>query len=243
MDVNRKLTALAVLLGSAVTTLFLAAILNQAPTESKGRPQPVAYNLVHLDTKPNVQCPIPMSDRVKNRTGKQCVYASIETLGNWGEEPRLANLTSRPECQGLSDPYTTGHVLKRLGVNFRQSAADPEKGFQLIQEAMRDGRGVMFGVNREGQDDGHVMVMLHCDQEKVLYFDNSDPELKTQSMSLDEFYRVWDKWVLAIYPEQDPFPAKVAMQCGARVIPIRDYSGVLQDFPPDYIPMPRLGKR
>lgn len=38
-----------------------------------------------------LQCPIPHENRVKNHTGIQCVYSSIETLGRWAEEEKLTN--------------------------------------------------------------------------------------------------------------------------------------------------------
>src|SRR5690554_2106247 len=51
-----------------------------------------------LDT---LQCPIPMNDRVRNHTGIQCVFSSIEMLGRWAEEPKLTNppITSRSDCK------------------------------------------------------------------------------------------------------------------------------------------------
>lgn len=39
------------------------------------------YTSIYGEIEPDdIQCPIPMTDRVKNYTGIQCVYSSIEML-------------------------------------------------------------------------------------------------------------------------------------------------------------------
>ena len=35
------------------------------------------------DELKDVQCPIPMKDRVRNYTGTQCVFSSLECLARW----------------------------------------------------------------------------------------------------------------------------------------------------------------
>ena len=82
----------------------------------------------------SLQCPIPMQDRVKNYTGIQCVYSSIEMLGRWAQEPRLTNppITDRPECKGYSSPGRAAEILSKLGVKFEQTYGDREKGRILL---------------------------------------------------------------------------------------------------------------
>jgi predicted double-glycine peptidase len=76
---------------------------------------------------------------------------------------------------------------------------------------MRDGRGALFGVKSGGKTYGHTMVMIHFDEvnDCILYIDNSDKLLKTRSMSMAEFNKIWDRWVLVIYADHDSIPYRI----------------------------------
>ena len=153
-----------------------------------------------------LQCPIPHSDRVKNFTGVQCVWSSIETLGRWAEEERLTNppLTSRAQCKSYSSPAKAASVLNSMGVKFVQTYGDKKKGLELIRDAVERGRGVLFDVP------GHAMVLVHFDEksDRVCWVDNSDETLKAQKSTVAAFMKRWGSWALVIYADEDVAPYK-----------------------------------
>lgn len=180
----------------------------------------------------DLQCPIPKNDRVKNYTGIQCVYSSIEMLGRWAEEPKITKppITSRPECQGYSSPDRAAQILKGLGVKFQQSYGDKEEGIKLIKEAMSEGRGVLWGVPK------HAMVLIHYSekQNKVCWVDNSDRQLRIQETTIEKFKERWNSWVLVIYPDNDD-DLNIKLN---RKIPFEE-NGQSIKYPKNYIPFPK----
>lgn len=208
MEVNRN--TVTTIIVSALTGLFLAASIFQ-PVPKTTTPYTISWT-TSRSFEDGIQCPIPPEDRVSNYSGIQCVYAAIETLGRWAREPKLTSppLTSRSECQGYSNPYEIEQLLNKLRIRYRQSYLRPIEGRQLIREAMRDGRGALFGVSG-GKTYGHTMVMIHFDEvnDCILYIDNSDKLLKTRSMSMAEFNKIWDRWVLVIYADHDSIPYRI----------------------------------
>lgn len=197
-----------------------------APYDSKGsEPE-------NLD---EIQCPIPMKDRVRNYTGIQCVYSSLEMIGRWAEEPKLMNppLTSRAECKGYSGPQRAAQVLNNLGVKFENVYRDRAAGIRLIKKAMAEHRGALFGVP------GHAMVIVHYDESKdvVKYVDNSDRRLRIQTMTVRRFKQRWDGWVIVVYADNDIIPFKTGNL--ANKIPIKDRNNPQGTYPKNYIPMPR----
>lgn len=181
----------------------------------------------------NLQCPIPKENRVKNYTGIQCVYSSIEMLGRWAEEPKLVNppITSRPECKGYSGPSQAAKILSNLQVKFEQSYGNKIKGIELIKKAMKEGRGALWGVP------GHAMVLIHYseDENRVCWVDNSDSKLRVQQTTISKFQERWNSWVLLIYADKDI----VSYKSNKINLPIIDQNNKIEDYPIDYIPMPR----
>ena len=192
------------------------------------------YSLEPDQSLDDLQSPIPMKDRVKNYTGIQCVYSSIEMLGRWAEEPKLMSppITSRSNCKGYSGPSRAAEILRSLNVKFEQSHSNREKGLALIRKAMAEHRGCMFGIP------GHAMVIVHFDEAKnvVKYVDNSDHSLVIQEMTVTRFLKKWDTWVLVIYADVDVIPMKTNPL--ARRIPIIDRNNQQGTYPPEYIPLP-----
>lgn len=179
-----------------------------------------------------LQCPIPRGDRVRNYTGIQCVWSSIETLGRWSGERRLVDppLTSRKECKSYSGPALSASVLKSLGVRFKQTYGNKEEGLVLIKEAMAEGRGALFDVP------GHAMVIVHFSEreDRVCWVDNSDNSLKAQTSTVDKFMKRWGSWVLVVYAEEDIAPYKAYR----RHIPVFDASRMLSPLPANFVPVP-----
>jgi len=176
-----------------------------------------------------LQCPIPKSDRVKNYTGIQCVWSSIETLGRWAREDRLTKppLTSRKDCKSYSGPALSAKVLNSLGVRFKQTYGDKRAGLDLIRQAMSEGRGALFDVP------GHAMVVIHFDEagDRVCWIDNSDNTLKAQTSTVQRFMSRWGSWVLVIYPEDGVAPYRAYV----RRIPFFERDAGMT---PNFLPVP-----
>lgn len=183
----------------------------------------------------DIQCPIPMKDRVLNRTGVQCVWASIEMIGRWAEEPKLMNppLTSRADCKSYSSPSLAAKRLNTLHVKFEQ-VYGKSGGVDLIKKAMKEGRGCLWGVP------GHAMVLVHYDEEKnkVCWVDNSDSSLKIQTTTIKGFHQRWAGWILVVYADKDIVANKLDLTPLPRKIPIIDQENPENKFPKDYIPIP-----
>lgn len=215
-------------------TLFSVPAVAENPYRTTFQPSYVSQHGVEEDL--NIQCPIPMEDRVENHTGSQCVFSSIEMLGRWAEEPKLINppITSDPKCRSYSGPSHAAAQLERLGVKFEQTDGDREAGIALIKKAMAEGRGCLFGVP------GHAMVLVHYDEEKdvVKWVDNSDRSLKIQTMTVAKFKQRWDSWILVIYADKDIIAEKLGRGATWRNIPIIDLQNPGRKFEPDYLPLP-----
>lgn len=178
----------------------------------------------------NVMVPIPMKDRVYNKTGIQCVWASLECIGRYAEEKKLINLTNDPECQSYSSPSGAARKLKQLQVKFEQTVNNNDKS--LIQKAVvKEKRGVLFGIP------GHAMVMVHYDEAKGImkYINNSDKDLKVRTWTISEFNRRWDGWICAVYADEDRIPYKW-LASRIKVIDMEDLNFVA---PKNYILLPR----
>lgn len=183
----------------------------------------------------SLQCPIPLKDRVRNHTGIQCVFASIEMLGRWAEEPKLTDppITDRPDCKGYSGPTDAANKLRKLGVKFEQTYRDRKEGLRLIKKATKEGRGCLWGVPE------HAMVLVHYSEEedRVCWVDNSDRSLKVQETTIDRFKRRWDSWVLVIYADEDIIPMKLRKDLFD--IPVVDRLVPGKKYPKDYVPFPK----
>lgn len=180
----------------------------------------------------SLQCPIPHKDRVKNYTGIQCVYSSIEMLGRWAEEPKITNppITSRKNCKGYSSPERAAEILRSLDVKFEQAYGDKQKGLNLIKKSMKEGRGALWSVP------GHAMVLLHYSEEedRVCWVDNSDRQLKIQETNVKNFMKRWTSWVLVIYPDNESFLLMKLNKNNIK-IPIIDHdnkNNILENFIP-----------
>jgi hypothetical protein len=181
----------------------------------------------------SLQCPIPIENRVKNYTGVQCVYSSIEMLGRWAEEPKLINppITSRSDCKSYSSPKVAAERLNRLGVKFEQSWGDKKKGIELIKKSMREGRGCLWDVP------GHAMALVHYSESenRVCWVDNADYKLRIQETTIGKFKERWNSWVLVIYADNDVIPYKLNKFF---IFPIMDNKNKIIDYPKDFIPFP-----
>lgn len=167
------------------------------PTEFINSKNKIYFSINNNENLENIQCPIPMKDRVLNKTEIQCVWASIEMLGRWAEEEKLTNppLTSRNDCKTFATPSSVEKKLNQLNIKYVQIYRNKTKGIELIRMAMKEKRGCLWSVP------GHAMVIVHFDEEKNIFkwVDNSDLNLNIQTSDITFFERNWESWVLVIY--------------------------------------------
>lgn len=142
--------------------------------------------------------PIPMEDRVFNETGIQCVWASIECLGRYADEPKLIGLTNYPDCKSYASPSSLAVKLKKLNVKFEQTTNRADKSL-IIKSVVQDRRGCLFAIP------GHAMTLVHYDEKEgiVKYINNSDKSLKIRTWTMKEFNQRWDGWICVVYPDID----------------------------------------
>lgn len=191
-----------------------------------------AYEGVADEDLTDLMVPVPMKDRVFNKTGIQCVWASLELLGRYAEEPKLIGLTNDPECKSYSSPSGASRKLKQIGVKFEQTTSKSDRSL-IIKGVVKERRGVLLGVP------GHAMVLVHYDEEKgiVKYINNSDDELKVRTWTMEEFNKRWDGWICIVYADNDIIPFKYAPP--ASLLPIMDRNNPQGTYPKDYILIPK----
>ncbi len=175
----------------------------------------------------DVMVPIPMADRVPNKTGIQCVWSSIETLARYAKFERLYDMTERPECRSYSGPSNAGGWLRKHNVRFEQTTGGDRS--LIIKGVVKEKRGVLFSVP------GHAMVLVHYDEEKgvVKYINNSDRTLQVRTWTMQEFNKRFDGWVMIIYADNDILGRPPGE---ARNVPILDRNNPVATYPDDYIP-------
>jgi len=183
------------------------------------------------DELKNVMVPIQMKDRVYNKTGIQCVWASIECVGRYAEEPKLIGLTKDKECQSYASPSSLSAKLKKLNIKYEQTTSRNDRSL-IIKSVVKERRGCLFAVP------GHAMTLVHYDAIKgiVKYINNSDRSLQIRTWTMKEFEQRWDGWICAIYADNDIIPKKYTIMYPISII---DRSAIQGDYDKSYILMPR----
>jgi len=191
----------------------------------------VAYDGAIDEDLSDLMVPIPMRDRVFNRTGIQCVWASTEALGRYAEEPKLINLTDDPECKSYAGPASYSRKMKERGVKYQMTYDTSERNL-IKKSVVQERRGCMFCVP------GHAMVMVHYDEKKgiVKYFNNSDRSLAIRTWTMAEFNKRFEGWVSVIYADNDIIPQKYSPQIPQ--LPIIDRNGQQGIYDKEYILQP-----
>ena len=180
----------------------------------------------------NVMVPVPMRDRVFNKTGIQCVWASTELLGRYAEEPKLINLTNDSDCKSYATPSSFHRKMKQIGVRC-ETTTDPKDRSLIIKGVVKERRGAIFCVP------GHAMVMVHYDEEKgiVKYINNSDRTLAIRTWTMSEFNKRFDGWVSIIYADHDIIQQKYAPKIPN--LPVIDRNRSQGDYDKNYILQPQ----
>lgn len=175
-----------------------------------------------------IMVPIPMKDRVFNKTGIQCVWATLECIGRYANEPKLINLTDLRDCKNYASPFSVSRKLTQLDVKFKQTNSKSDVSL-IIKSIVDERRGCLFSVP------GHAMTLVHYDEKNqiVKYINNSDPLLLIRTWSMTEFQKRWDGWICTIYADQDIIPSKY------KSFKIIDRNGPQGTYEKDYIILPR----
>lgn len=178
----------------------------------------------------NVMVPIPLEERVFNKTGVQCVWATIETCGNYAQEPKLLKLTNNNDCKSYATPISAAKKLKELNVKFEQTTKKSNKDL-ILKSVVKEKRGCLFGIP------GHAMTLVHYDEKNktVKYINNSDPSLLVRTWTMDEFNKYWNGWIIVIYADNDTIENKYK----AFNLPIKDKNNPQGKYSKDYIIKPK----
>lgn len=191
---------------------------------------PIAsYEGVSEDDLENTMVPIPMADRVFNKTGIQCVWCSLETIGRYAKEPKLIDLTELSDCKSYSNPSSAARKLKQLNVKFEQTTSKSDRSL-IIKSVVQEKRGCLFAIP------GHAMTLVHYDEQAgiVKYINNSDRTLKIRTWTMQEFNRRWDGWICVIYADKDIIPDKYSSK-----LPIIDRNNSQGNYDKNYILKPK----
>jgi len=130
---------------------------------------------------------IPVAMRVRNKTGAQCVWASMDTISLYLRLGRLPLLTNY--YQGTADPEQVQSVLTHYGVRFRQSRSRAElTGF--LEAAFA--QGLPVGVGLEGR---HMVVAEALEGSQVRVVENMDGQEHLYPLAL------LDGWAVVLYPD------------------------------------------
>lgn len=178
----------------------------------------------------NVMVPIPKNQRVFNKSGIQCVWATLETCGNYASEKKLKNITEQQGYKSYETPYSTSKKLKDIKVKYKQTNNKADKSL-ILESIVQERRGCLFGVP------GHAMTLVHYDEENkiVKYINNSDPELLIRTWSMSEFDKRWNGWICVIYADEDIIPEKYILID----LPVVDRNNPQGQYQKDYILKPK----
>lgn len=152
----------------------------------------------------NTQVPIPVKDRVPNRTGIQCVWSSIETLARYAKYEKLYDITMEKDYKSYAGPPSLRAMFKKYGVKYEMTVDKKDRSL-LIKGCTIEKRGVAFDIP------GHMMVLVHYDEKEgiVKYINNSDKDLKIRTWTMEEFNKRWAGWAVIIYAEDDILGKKI----------------------------------
>lgn len=144
-----------------------------------------------------VQVPIAKEDRKFNKSGVQCVWCSLETLGRHNGVPNTYDLTDK--YKQATHPGYVAEVLNERGITFKQINAGRFASTRFIREyVVKKKYGVAVGLQGT-----HMVTLVHYDDDKniVKVIDNGGPDaLKIQTWTMEKFNQRFDGWALAIFP-------------------------------------------
>lgn len=182
---------------------FLSASLFLGITVPTLQPLARADIIKAADDTDGVQVPIPANCRVYNRSGSQCVWASLEVLARYHKISELYTLTQKYKHA------TGGGEVRRVlnGLHIKYIMQDEgEYDTQILVDACAKGWGA--GVGLHGT---HMVNVVHFKDGVVKIIDNSDSSLKIRTLSMNQFLRSWDGWVVVLIPPNPPEPPQKSL--------------------------------
>lgn len=133
-------------------------------------------------------------DRVYNKTGTQCVFCCLETLGYAHKIKILYNLTDTNK-----GPYQVDHLplfFDKYNVKYRLTDYPDLK---YVKEACDLGWGCMVVIYTEDPNMTHAILVTDVTDTSVYVIDNGDPELKERILQREFFKKIWTGVCLLIW--------------------------------------------
>lgn len=148
-----------------------------------------------------LQVPIAKKDRVFNKSGSQCVWCSIESLGRHHGVKELYEGNTRLTLNytfATSPRYVAGALgTKYPTVKWKQIQNRSQVKAFLKKYVAEKKFGAGLGVP------GHMLNLIHYDEAagNVKIIDNAGSKaLQVQTWTMDKLDRVMDGWVLTVFP-------------------------------------------
>lgn len=144
-----------------------------------------------------IQVPIAQNNRIYNKSGDQCGWASLETLARHHEIKSLYDLTKNHK--GLINDNNGPNVLKRKKVEFKYQK-QTDKNVEILKtyvEQKHYGAAV-------GLDGTHMVTLCHFDEKNGIakFIDNSGPNaLEIQTWDIKKFLERWDGTTYVLIPD------------------------------------------
>jgi len=142
------------------------------------------------------QVPILENDRIYNKSGSQCGWASLETLARYHQISSLYNITD--EQKDYLNFFNVEKVLEEKNVRFAIQRRG-NKNINFIRKYVTYLKyGVAFGINGT-----HMLVLCHYDEKKgiVRVINNAgDHALEIEEWSIEKFNKNWDGFGIALIP-------------------------------------------
>lgn len=158
---------------------------------------------VSVEMIPPVQTPAPSrrtyidiapAHRVPNRTGSQCVWASLETLCRHHGITAGYDLTAS-YSSSTAGPADVARALDRRGIRYRQQGPGQQQS-GLVRAAGEAGLGCMVGLSGR-----HAVVCCGMDGDSAIILDNMGPHAgQVVSWPRERFQPSYDGWCVVVYP-------------------------------------------
>jgi len=147
--------------------------------------------------EPTIQVYIDEKDRIPNRTGCQCGWSSLETIGRSEHITELYDITR--EQEGYIDCGSAARVLTDKGVKF----VEQEQGNKDTAILEKYVRGKHYGA-AVGLHGTHMITLVHYDPKKgiVKVIDNCGPNaLVIREWTMEKFLDNWDGFTIVPLPQ------------------------------------------
>lgn len=148
-----------------------------------------------------VQVDVPPTCRVRNRTGSQCVWASIETLARKHNIGRASDLTNF--YGGVASEGDVNSVLQSRGFQLEKHYYQSYRGMTwnttFIPRACQHGWGACAGIGHGNIC--HLVNVVHYKDGVVKIIDNFGPRaLEVQEWPESKFLSLWNGWAISLVP-------------------------------------------